>query len=407
MEAEGCRVGGREGAPPVGGASAPGWAAGTPVGDAGPLARDGGARFPVFHKAWILPILLLPLLLGACNPVYVLKVGVQQARILAARTPIPEVVADPATDEDTRGKLLLVMEAREWARDVLGLDVGTSYTTFVRMPSDTLSHILSAAYQDRFAARTWWFPVVGRMPYKGYFDLEDARSAARSLEQQGFDTWIRPTSAYSTLGWFSDPVMSTLLRYDNVGLVETILHEISHQHLFVPGNGRFNESFATWVGNAAAIRFFCEREGGGPDSVWCNRARERWKDAMRFSVFLDGMVDDLTALYADGTLDTPAILRGREEVFARSLEEFRTTVQPGFLASTYGTFLTTPLNNATLLSRMLYYHRLPDFQALQEAHGGDLRSAVESLRAAADGGRNPFDALPRTGSPAAGGKGPG
>jgi predicted aminopeptidase len=339
--------------------------------------------------------------------VYVLKAGVQQARILAARTPIPEVVADPATDEDTRGKLLLVMEAREWARDVLGLDVGTSYTTFVRMPSDTLSHILSAAYQDRFAAKTWWFPVVGRMPYKGYFDLEDARSAARSLEQQGFDTWIRPTSAYSTLGWFSDPVMSTLLRYDTVGLVETILHEISHQHLFVPGNGRFNESFATWVGNTAAIRFFCEREGGGPDTVWCNRARERWEDAMRFSVFLDGMVEELTTLYADGSLDTPAVLARREEIFTRSLEAFRTNVQPGFLASTYGTFLTTPLNNATLLSRMLYYHRLPDFQALQDAHGGDLRSAVESLREAADGGRNPFDALPRAGSPADGAEGPG
>jgi len=390
--------------PPVGGAPAPGWAVPPPEDGACPGARVGCGRSPVPRRAWILP-LLLPLLLGACNPVYVLKAGVQQARILAARTPIPEVVADPATDEDTRGKLLLILEAREWARDVLGLEVGTSYTTFVRLPSDTLSHILSAAYQDRFVAKTWWFPVVGRMPYKGYFDLEDARSAARSLERQGFDTWIRPTSAYSTLGWFSDPVMSTLLRYDMVGLVETILHEISHQHLFVPGNGRFNESFATWVGNAAAVRFFCEREGGGPDTVWCNRARERWQDAMRFSVFLDGMVDELTGLYADARLDNPEILRRREEVFARSLEAFRTTVQPGFLASTYGTFLTTPLNNATLLSRMLYYHRLPDFQALQEAHGGDLRSAVESLRAAAAAGGNPFDALPRRGSQTAGTEG--
>jgi len=373
--------------------------------------REGAERMrkgtDLPRRGRLLPILLLPLLLGACNPVYVLKAGVQQARILAARTPIPEVVADPATDEDTRGKLLLVMEAREWARDVLGLDVGKSYTTFVRMPSDTLSHILSAAYQDRFAAKTWWFPVVGRMPYKGYFDLEDARSAARSLERQGFDTWIRPTSAYSTLGWFSDPVMSTLLRYDTVGLVETILHEISHQHLYVPGNGRFNESFATWVGNAAAIRFFCQREGGGPDTVWCSRARERWEDAMRFSVFLDGMVDELTTLYGDRSLETAELLRRREEVFTRSLEEFRTTVQPGFLASTYGTFLTTPLNNATLLSRMLYYHRLPDFHALQEAHGGDLAAAVESLRGAVQGGRNPFDALPRAASPAAGGEGPG
>ena len=358
---------------------------GSPVPPAAPPGRV---------RRLVLSALLLPLLLAGCNPVYILKAGVQQAKILAARTPIPEVVADPATDEDTRGKLLLVMEARRWAGEVLELDVGTSYTTFVRMPSDTLSHILSAAYQDRFAAKTWWFPVVGRMPYKGYFDLEDARAAARGLEADGFDTWIRPTTAYSTLGWFSDPVMSTLLRNDTVGLVETILHEISHQHLFVPGNGRFNESFATWVGNAAAIRFFCEREGGGPDTVWCNRARGRWQDAMRFSVFLDGVVDELTDLYARPDLETPEVLARREVVFAEALERFRTEVQPGFVAVTYGSFLTTPLNNATLLSRMLYYHRLRDFQALQEAHGGDLVAAIEVLRAASERGENPFSALP-------------
>jgi predicted aminopeptidase len=339
---------------------------------------------------------LLPLiLLAGCSPVYVLKAGVQQARILAARTPIPEVVADPATDEDTRGKLLLVMEAREWAATELGLDVGKSYTTFVRMPSDTLSHILSAAYRDRFAAKTWWFPIVGRMPYKGYFELEDAEAAARKLDAEGFDTWIRPTSAYSTLGWFADPVMSTLLRYDTVGLVETILHEISHQHLYVPGNGRFNESFATWVGNAAAIRFFCQREGGGADTVWCARARDRWQDAMTFSVFLDGLVDELAALYADPSLDREAKLSRREELFAASLDRFRTEVQPAFLASTYASFLTTPLNNATLLSRMLYYHRLPAFQALEDAHGGDLLAAIEVLRAAVERGEDPFGVLGR------------
>lgn len=338
-------------------------------------------------------VLLLASLLPGCSPVYVLKAGVQQARILAARTPISEVLADPATDDDTRGKLLLVMEAREWAAEELGLEVGRSYTTFVRLPSDTLSHILSAAHRDRFAARTWWFPIVGRMPYKGYFRLSDAEAAARRLEADGFDTWIRPTSAYSTLGWFADPVMSTFLRYDTVSLVETLFHEIAHQHLFVPGQGRFNESFATWVGNAAAIRFFCGREGGGEDTVWCTRARERWEDALDFSVFLDGLVDELTALYADPTLDREEKLDRREEIFMAALERFRTEVQPRFRASSYASFLTTPLNNATLLSRMLYYHRLPDFQALEDAHGGDLMAAVEALREASGRG-DPFDLLP-------------
>jgi predicted aminopeptidase len=354
---------------------------------------------PLRSAMWAgrLLLALALLLLPGCTPVYLLRAGVQQVRILAARTPLAEVVADPSTPEDVRTKLLLVMEAREWARDELRLDVGDSYTSFVQLPSDTLSHILSAAWKDRFAARTWWFPIVGHVPYKGYFRMEEAEAAALKLEAEGFDTWIRPTAAYSTLGWFADPVLSTLLRYDGVGLVETILHEISHQHLFVPGRGRFNESFATWVGNAAAMRFFCEREGGGSDTVWCRRAQDRWADALVFSVFLDSLVNGLEGLYADSGLPLEEKLVRREELFLRAQTDFREQVQPQFRASTYSTFLTTPLNNATLLSRMLYYHRLPDFQRLQEVHGGDLGSAIEALRTGVAGGGDPFDLLPRGG----------
>jgi predicted aminopeptidase len=114
---------------------------------------------------------------------------------------------------------------------------------------------------------------------------------------------------------------------------------------------------------------------------------------MHFSVFLDGVVDELAALYARPELETPEVLALREGVFTEALERFRTQVQPDFVATTYGSFLTTPLNNATLLSRMLYYHRLPDFQALQDAHGGDLMAAIEVLRGAAGRGEDPFSAL--------------
>lgn len=330
---------------------------------------------------------------GACSPGYVIRAGWEEAKILRARQPIPEVVLSADTDERTRGKLLLAREAREFASTTLGLDVGDSYTTYVRLERDTLAMILSAAHQDRLAARTWWFPIVGRVPYRGFFDLGDAQREQRKLADEGWDTLLRPTAAFSTLGWFSDPLLSTVVRYDEVELVSTVVHELSHNHLFVPGQVRFNESFATWVGRTAAMEFFCTREGGGPDTVWCRRAQDRWHDVQRFSAFIDGLVSDLEAVYGDSTLARDEKIARREPVFARHLARFRHQVQPGFKSLTFGGFESAPLNNATLLSRMRYYHRLPEFDLFRQRHGGALAEAVRELTAGAEEAEDPFDLL--------------
>ena len=328
-----------------------------------------------------------------CSPIYVLRAGWAEAKILRARKPIPSVILAPDTDERTRGKLTLAREAREFARTQLALDVGDSYTTYVRLERDTLAMVLSAAYPDSLAPRTWWFPVVGRVPYRGFFDLDDALEAQQELEEEGFDTYLRPTAAFSTLGWFSDPLLSTLVRYDEVELVAAIVHELSHNHLYVPGRSRFNESFATWVGRTGAIEFFCSRDGGGPDTVWCGRARDRWQDAMRFSAFIDGLVAELEQVYGDPAASAEDKLARRGAVFELHRKRFRVEVQPELRSLSFGSFLSLPLNNATLLSRMRYYHRLPDFQDFMESLGGSLAEAVAKLAAGADAGRDPFDLL--------------
>lgn len=335
----------------------------------------------------------LLLVLAGCSPVYVLKAGWAEAKILAAREPMAEVASDPATPLEARQQLRLVMDARAFARDSLGLDVGTSYTTFTRLESDTLAMVLSAAPRDRLVARTWWFPIVGRVPYRGFFDLDDALDEQRELEREGFDTYLRPTAAFSTLGWFSDPLLSTLLRLDDVELVETVLHELSHNHLYLPGHTRFNESYATFVGRAGAAEFFCRREGGGPDTVKCARARARWRDYVRFSAFLDEVVAELEALYGREDFELEEKVARREAVFEGAQARFRSEVQPSFEATTFRSFLDVPLNNATLLARMRYYHRLEDFQALLERHGGDLAGAVGELARRAPGVENPFETL--------------
>ena len=307
--------------------------------------------------------------------------------------PSPRWFWIPATDDRTKTKLTFVVEARNYAISEFGLDVGRSYTSFSQLKSDTLAMVLSAAHQDQLTPKTWWFPIVGRVPYKGYFNENAAIEEQGKLEEDGFDTFLRPTAAFSTLGWFADPLLSSLLRLDEVDLVETVLHELSHNHLFVKGQVRFNESFATFVGRAGAIEFFCNRQGGGPDTVRCLRAQARWRDHQRFEGFIEGLVEQLQVVYQDTTLAYETKLTERERIFDRHLEIFANEVQPSFEASTYQSFLVTPLNNATLLTRIRYHHRLQDFQALLEREG-DLRLAVQYLKDGVDRVDDPFDLLP-------------
>ena len=323
-----------------------------------------------------------------------IRAGIAEAKILAGRRPIPEVILDPATDATTRGKLTLVMEARRYAQGTLGLDVGESYTSYTQLDRDTLALVLSAAYRDRLEAKTWWFPVVGRVPYRGFFDEEQALEEERELAAQGLDTYLRPTAAFSTLGWFNDPLLSTVIRDDEVDLIETVLHELSHNHLFVPGRVRFNESFATFVGRVGAIQFFCGRAGGGPNSLKCARAQARWRDVQRFSRFLDPLVEELQALYADPGVPYAEKVERRVLIFDQHRARFDAEIRPTLESYTYWSFVQRPLNHATLLGQMLYYHRLPDFQALLDAHGGDLAAAVAALAQGVEGVSDPFELLP-------------
>jgi predicted aminopeptidase len=342
----------------------------------------------------LLFVLGLAALVSGCNPLYLARAGVAQARILASRESMTQVMTDPATDPRTVGKLRLVHDARRFAVDTLGFrNAGESYTTVAHLPTDTLALILSAAYRDRLAFRTWWFPITGHVPYRAYFSEEGAERARATLEAEGFDTYLRPTAAFSTLGWFADPLYSTLLRQDEVGVVETVLHELAHNHLFLPGQGRFNESWANFAGHAAAIEFFCRRGGGGPDTVWCHRARDRWSDARHVSRYLMALEAEIHEVYARPDLSPVQKLEARDRVYARALEDFRSQVQPSLRATHYGYLASGELNNATLLARTLYFHRLDDFQRLLESRGGDLAELLAWIREAAPEREDPFEVL--------------
>jgi predicted aminopeptidase len=326
--------------------------------------------------------------------VYVAKAGWTEAKILMGRRPISEVLEDSETDEETRHKLLLTRQARAFAIHILELDAGDSYTTFTRVEDEVLAWIISAAYPDRLESKTWWFPIVGRIPYRGYASRESAEKAERELAEEGFDTYLRPTSAFSTLGWFSDPLLSTLLSYDEVELVATVLHELSHNHLWVPGQTRFNESYATFVGRVGAVHFFCGPREPPGDPENCRKARIRWAEYQTFSSFLDVFVEDLRVIYGRGDLTTGEKIQAREVLLESHKERVESGLDPDPYRRLVLNFVRAPLNNAILMARMRYFHRLPAFQSLLDEHEGNLSHTIATLRNEAEGVEDPFRILP-------------
>ncbi len=328
--------------------------------------------------------------MSACSPIYVARAGYEEAKILSRRTPIEQVIEDPRTDAETRRKLQLVLQARAFSHGSLGLAAASNYTSFSRLDRDTLALVLSASPSDRFAAYTWWFPIVGRVPYKGFFSRKSAEKAAEKLRKKGYDTYIRPTSAFSTLGWFSDPVLSTMLKYDDAGLFATIVHELTHSTLFIPSQVAFNESFANFVGDRGAVDYFCGLEGD--EGAACKGARAQWRDDLLFSRYLGILIPDLEAVYARTDLSTEARLRLREEVYTRNqenfLEEFGPQLSPG-----YRRLIGTPLNNARLVAVRLYYHQLHLFEAALQRHDQDLRATIQAIIEATRGSKDPYAVL--------------
>jgi len=335
-----------------------------------------------------LPLIAAAALLAACSPTYVIRAGYEEAKILSRRQSIQKLVDDPRTPPEERAKLALVLQARSFAQKSLHLKAGDSYTTYSRLKSDTLAMVVSAAYRDRFQAYTWWFPIVGHVPYKGFFSESDARDEMRKLEAKGLDTYMRPTSAFSTLGWFKDPLVSPVLRYGEVDLVNTVVHEIFHNTIYVSGQAMFNESAANFVGAHGAIEFFCRRDGA--DSPACTRARAEWEDDLLFGRFLDGFVGELQTLYGRTDLSSAQKVAARDAIFQRAKQRFADEVRPALKVQSFASFTRDPLNNATLISRRLYYHRLDLFERVLQSRGGDLDRTIADIVRAARGSKDPY-----------------
>jgi predicted aminopeptidase len=322
-----------------------------------------------------LALIIVALALGTATGRYLLRAAWEEGKILAHRRPIPAVIADSATAPETRAKLRLVREARDFAQNTIGLKAKRSFTTYTRVDHDTLVMVLGAAYRDQLRSYTWWFPIVGSVPYKGYFDFAAAERAAAELRRQGFDAYVRPTSAFSTLGFFDDPLMSSSLHADSNDLVNTVIHELTHNTYYAPGQATFNESFANFVGSRGAEAFFRARG----DTASARAAADRWEDEKILGRFWTSLYNELDSAFRAHPTDRNARLVVRDTIFRHAHERLVDSIGRELKSYPKEALVRARFDNAALMARRVYHTGLDQFDSVYAQSGQDLALAVRRV----------------------------
>lgn len=306
-----------------------------------------------------------------------------QLRVLLGRESIEAAVATGRFNDAWRAKLRLVLQARRYAAEVLGLDVGGAYADLYDTRGGPIAWNVSASPPDAFAPHLWWFPIVGAVPYLGYFDRAPAEAEAAALRARGLDALLLPVPAYSTLGWFDDPLFTGMLRLDEAALVEVVLHELAHRTIYVPGDADLNETLATFVGRQGALELFVAR--GGPDDPALAALRDDLADQALFRRAIDDLYERVWRVQA-ASGDRDAVLARKAEVIAAWRARFEREVRPELTGAGYD-FVRDPrvsFDNAFLLMFRRYHGDLDLFEALFEQEGRDLPRTVRLLAELAD-----------------------
>ncbi len=302
----------------------------------------------------------------ACSPSYLIQATSGQMAIAHARRPIGEVLADPATPEILRTKLRGAQEALRFGHVALALPDNGSFSEYAELHRPYAVWNVFAAPEFSLSLRTWCFPVAGCVAYRGYFEERDAREFAASLAARGDDVFVGGAIAYSTLGFFRDPLLSSVVPLPDAALAGLIFHELAHQELYVPGDTIFNESFATLVEQEGTIRWL---ESRNDRDGLCAYMLELERERAARSLIAETRTR-LAALYATGTGDDMRTAKAAE--FSGLRERYRHLRATWRGPPHFDGWFDTPVNNASLGALATYDLLVGTLRVMLEGEGGNL-----------------------------------
>jgi len=320
--------------------------------------------YPVIFSA--AAILAVCVLFSGC---YTLKQGVTLLGYLNRAVPLERI--------DDEQFASLVTDIRKFAAEELGLVMSKNYTRYVELDRDYLAAVVSATAKDSFHRHEWTYPIVGRMPYKGFFNVEDARRERDRLEKKDLDVWIRGVDAFSTLGWFTDPLYSYMRNYSPASLANLIIHESLHATVFIKGQAQFNEELAEFVGTQGARLYVQSRYG--EDSDQYREIFTSEEESQNYTAFIQELAAELEAVYSS-SLSREEKLTEKERIIAEAQERFEREYDSRFSSGDYRGFSRMSINNAYIDLFRLYHAQDNFFADLYERAGKNLPAFIAAAK---------------------------
>lgn len=313
---------------------------------------------------------------GCAELAYYRQAAAGQWALLQARRPVAEVLADPATAPALRQRLDIAQAIRTFASTELALPDNDSYRHYADVQRPYVVKNVFAAPELALEPRRWCFLIAGCLSYRGYFDAEAAQRLADVLRSAGDDVYIADISAYSTLGWFADPLLNTFIHWPAARLAELMFHELAHQRLYIANDTAFNESFATAVGHLGAERWLAQRGAA-------NERAEYVADRQRRQAFLQIVTasrESLAAVYASSQSDAEKRAE-KQRILAELYTRYQGLKRDWGGYAGYDRWFEQDLNNAKLAGHNTYYRWTPAFIALYQQEGRDFAAFYQAAEA--------------------------
>jgi len=300
-----------------------------------------------------------------------------QVSLLIGGRSIQEMLTDPSVSANLKRQFKQVAEVKNFAEQKLGLKPTQNYEKYLDLGRDYLVMVLTVSPPLKMESYTWWFPIVGTVPYKGFYNKEMGLKEKKSFEDQGYETHFRPSPAYSTLGKLQDPLLNTMLLYGEFYLVSTVIHESVHASLWIPGDVTFNENLASFIGYYGALEYFAQKYGKNNKKY--QEALARQTDQKIFATFIKELHDKLKKLY-----ESDAFTANKYERKAHIIEEMKTRykldIVKKFKGSGYAGFEQRTWNNAMIMAYQHYDQEQDFFEKLLKQEKGNIAKLMQFLQ---------------------------